>query len=170
MASKKLYENSTSYYENKLKRVMERIQASGYKYDWGRQSAWVEFSIYGRTWKFEQSVEKAAANKIKLVYGTDCFAQVVCTLEDLARAGERGIFSLQTILEGLPALPAPMPQYFRELGFAELPKTVEEIRAQYKQKAFILHPDRGGSAAKFQNLKDCEAQAIAYIQNGGKDI
>ena len=45
---------------------------------------------------------------IKMAYGSDCFAQIVLSLEDLARMAERGIYELQTWLSGMQYLPPPV--------------------------------------------------------------
>lgn len=163
-APKKMYKQEPAAYERKLQTVMTRMGVGKqYKYDYGRFTAWVEFFYKGRAYRFEQSIEKAAKKGIKLCYGSDCFAQVVLWLEALARAGELGIYTLQAILEGLPALPAPLPECFRILGFSEVPLTEDEIRTQYKVMAKTAHPDAGGSAEAFSVLQAALNKALAYV-------
>ena len=81
-------------YESKLKRVMERLGITKYNYNWDRFEAWIEFTYKGTLYRFEHSVEKARKNGISLSYGSDAFAQLVLSLEDIARMTERGIYEL----------------------------------------------------------------------------
>lgn len=86
---------------------------------------------------------------------SDLFAQLVMTLEDIARMTERGIYELQSWIEGMKALPAPraaVPPCFQAMGFTDIPESEEEIKTQYKRMAKVMHPDAGGSAAAFDAL------------------
>lgn len=77
-----------------------------YKYDpegWG----WIEFVYKKEKYKFEHSVGKARAKNIDLQNGEDAFIQLVLAIEDLARLAERGIYDLQSWIEGLKMLPVP---------------------------------------------------------------
>ena|SRR5690606_15929118 len=103
-------------------------------------------------------------------YGSDCFAQVVLALEDLARIVERGIYDLSTWVSGLKALPpvVEVPSFFRVLGFTEIAAGVEEVKTRYRSLAKQLHPDAGGSAEDFQALKRAAEQAIQWFSRAGK--
>ena len=107
MASKKIY-SSPELYEDKLVRVMARlgIEEGDYNYDWSRQECWVEFRYKGELYRFSHSVKNAQEHGISLQYGSDAFAQVVLSLEDLARMVERGIYDLSTWVAGMKALQA----------------------------------------------------------------
>lgn len=166
MATRKFYKDPPEAYEKKLHRVMSRIGSDHYDYDYGRRDAWVEFFLYGRAYRFEQNVDKARELGKNLYNGGDCFAQVVRTIEDLARAGENGIFTLQTILNGLQALPAPpvVPDYFRLLNFDRMPEGVEEVKVQYKELAKIRHPDGGGSKEAFQELQEALQKSLDHFE------
>jgi hypothetical protein len=72
-------------YERKLKRVMERLEVSEYNFNWDRHGAWIEFRLRGELYRFDHSTDKAQARGINIRYGSDCFAQIVLSLEDLAR-------------------------------------------------------------------------------------
>ena len=99
MATRKQYASPESY-ELKLERVIERMGATDYNYNWDRHGAWVEFRLKGQLYRFDHSVEKAQARGFKLTYGSDVFAQLVIALEDLARIAERGIYEIRTWLGG----------------------------------------------------------------------
>lgn len=90
-------------YEYKLQQVMERLGVEEYNFNWDRWSAWVEFAYRGESYRLEHSVEKAGAKGVELRYGSDAFAEVVLTLEDLVRIVERGIYELETWLLGMKA-------------------------------------------------------------------
>lgn len=157
---------SSEVYERKLDRVMERLGVNQYQYDWGRRHAWVRFLHGGQWWQFEHSVEKSWQHGEKLNYGSDCFAQVVLTLEDLARATERGLYSLGAFLgEELRYLPAPstLPECFRLLGFTELPEGAEEVVQRYRELAKVKHPDAGGRPGEFEALTAARDQALQYL-------
>lgn len=96
-----------STYEAKLEKVMQRFGADKYDYNWDRFSCWVEFWYRGQLYRFEHSIENAKQHGSDVKYGSDVFAQVVLTLEDIARMTERGIYELQTWVAGLKALPKP---------------------------------------------------------------
>lgn len=167
--SKKLYAD-VDHYERKLHRVMERLGAELVGWNCDRYGCWVQFRYKGELYQFDHSVQKAQARGINLHYGSDCFAQVVLALEDLARIVERGIYDLSTWVSGLKALPpvVEVPSFFRVLGFTEIPADVEEVKARYRSLAKQLHPDAGGSAEDFQALKRAAEQAIQWFSRAGK--
>jgi hypothetical protein len=168
MATKKQYASPDAY-EAKLERVMERFGVDGYNYNWDRHMAWVEFRIRGQLYRFDHSVEKANARGFSLTYGSDVFAQLVISLEDLARMAERGIYEIQTWLAGMKFLPPPvvLPECFKVLGFVELPTDVEGVKARFKTLAKQAHPDVGGNEASFIALQNAAGEAIEYLTANG---
>jgi len=153
-------------YEAKLEKVMKRLGVEQYNYDWSRFTCFVEFWYNGQFYRFEHSVENAKAHGQNIRYGSDVFAQVVLTLEDIARMTERGIYELQTWISGLKALPAsaPLPDCFKVLQFDVLP-TGEKVIARYRQLAKAMHPDAGGTEEMFRKLTEAKDQAIEYLNN-----
>lgn len=164
MATKKQYASPDAY-EAKLARVMERFGTENYNYNWDRHMAWVEFRLKGQLYRFDHSVEKATARGFKLTYGSDVFAQLVISLEDLARMAERGIYELQTWLAGMKFLPPPVeiPACLRALGFEEIPADAEEVKARFKTLAKQMHPDAGGSSEGFVRLQENAKKAIEIV-------
>lgn len=154
-----------SFYEKKLAKVMDRLGVDDYDWDYNRSGGWVQFHYKGQLYRFEHSVENAKAHGQKIIYGSDVFAQIVLGLEDLARLVERGIYDLQTWVEGLKALPpaVPVPSYFAFLGFDHIPENVEEVNNQYRKMVKIYHPDKGGNPEDFQKLTDAKTQALQYF-------
>lgn len=148
------------HYENKLKRVMERLGVTNYTFDWGRYSTWIQFTYKGELYRFEHSVEKAQQRGLDLAFGSDCFAQLVLALEDLARMVERGIYDLSTWVVGMRYLPpaAEIPTFFQFMGFKMIP-SFEQYKERYKELAKQLHPDNSGSPEGFKALQRVKEQA-----------
>jgi len=154
------------FYEEKLEKVMARLGVEKFNYDWSRQACWVEFWYKGQLYRFDHSVANAQAHGVKIQYGSDVFAQVVLTLEDLARMAERGIYDLQTWVTGMKALPAPaeIPRCFTTLQFTERPQSVEQVNEAYRRLSKVLHPDGGGTAEQFKALTRARDEALEYFK------
>ncbi|WAH38593.1 J domain-containing protein [Alicyclobacillus dauci] len=159
------------FYERKLELVMERfgVKKDDCEWNWDRFGGWVQFRLKGELYRFEHSVEKAKAKGNKLTYGSDAFAQIVLTLEDLARMQERGIYELTTWIAGLKFLPpvVEVPTFFRQMGFTDLPASTDDVRERYRTLAKQLHPDAGGNAEDFQNLQKAAEQAVKWFGERG---
>jgi hypothetical protein len=156
-----------SYYEAKLARVMERLGAIAYDYNFDRHGCWVTFRYHGELYRFDHSIAKAKAKAkgVELNYGSDALAQVVLSLENLTLMVERGIYDLSTWVAGMRFLPPPVevPQCFRDLGFDRIPTAAEDVKDRYRTLAKERHPDGGGSADDFQNLKEAAELALKYL-------
>lgn len=165
MAKRKQY-GDPDFYEKKLAKVMERLGADGFNFNWSRDNCFVEFRYKGELYRFDHSVEKARQHGIELTYGSDAFAQVILALEDLARMVERGIYDLSTWVAGMKYLPpvVEIPSFFKALGFTEMPVGPDEVRTRYRTLAKQLHPDQGGNAKDFQNLRTAAEQAMKYLK------
>ena len=162
----KKYSKSVDY-EKKLVVIMERIGAESYNYDWTRSDCFIEFSLKGQLYRFEHSLTKAAENGQKIVYVSDLFAQLVLALEDIARLSERGIYKLQSWIEGMKALPPAknLSPCFAAMGFVQEP-TEEEIKTRYRALAKIMHPDAGGIAEDFAVLTENYEKCIKQLEEG----
>lgn len=156
-----------SQYEAKLEKVMQRFGAEKYDYNWDRFSCWVEFWYKGQLYRFEHSVDNAKVHGSNVKYGSDIFAQVVLTLEDIARMTERGIYELQTWVAGLKALPRPkdVPDCFKLLGFTEVPDA-DTLKSRYRQMIKTAHPDAGGTESYFISVKTAYEEAEKMIASG----
>lgn len=134
-------------------------------WNYDRHGSWVEFRYKGSLYRFDHSVEKAKARGVNLSFGSDAFAQIVLALEDLARMVERGIYDLQTWVSGMKYLPPliEIPNFFKTLGFEQLPSSEEEIKVRYKNLAKQLHPDMGGNAEDFMKIQKASEDAIKYL-------
>lgn len=171
---KKQYAGTTEDFEKKLGRVMERLGVEQYQSNWtqskGGSSCFVEMRYGGAAYRFENSTEKSAKCGRNLVYVSDLFAAVVYSLEGLARAVEQGIFTLDMLLAGVPALPeaTPLEPCFTALGFTERPESTEAVKAQYKRMAQVMHPDKGGSEEAFTALTENYQACLRAVEGAGK--
>lgn len=157
-------------YETKLEKVMQRLSVEQYDYNWDRHSCWVEFWYKGQLYRFEHSVENAKAHGNNVRYGSDAFAQLVLTLEDIARMTERGIYELQTWIADLKALPKPkdIPECFRLLGFTNIPDR-KELKERYRQIVKTAHPDAGGNEEYFIAVQNAYEQSEKFFEEQSGD-
>lgn len=153
-------------YEKKLEKVMERLGVEDYNYDWSRNDCYIEFYYKCGLYRFEHSLEKAKETGRKIQYVSDLFAELVLTLEDLARAVKRRTYDLQVWIQGMKQLPPPVtiPDCIRALGFEEVPASVEDVKARFKSLAKKAHPDGGGTQERFIALQQAADQAIKYME------
>lgn len=166
MAKRKQYADPDQY-ERKLEKVMERLGVDTFDFNWDRWGCWIEFWYRGELYRFDHSTEKAQARGIDLAYGSDAFAQVVLSLEDLARMVERGIYELSTWVAGMKYLPPvkEVPSFFRFLGFDDIPTEPEEVRTRYKTLTKQMHPDTGGDPEDFKKLQRAAEQGMKYFSD-----
>lgn len=162
--AKKKYSGGFEEYEGKLRRVMERLEINQYNYDWNRSECFIEFTYRNQFYRFEHSLDKAKLHNQNIQCVSDLFAQLVITLEDIARMSERGIYELSSWIEGMKSLPPKkeIPQCFVTLGFEDIP-TMEELKRQYRDMAKIAHPDRGGSSTLFSVISKAVTEAETYL-------
>lgn len=155
-------------YEAKLEKVMARLDVEQYDYDWSRFECWVSFTYKGQPYRFSHSVTNAKAHGVNIKYGSDVFAQVVLSLEDLARMVERGIYDLSTWVAGMKYLPAAveLPDCFRVLQFEAIPEDRQEVDRQFKRLAKVAHPDAGGTEQQFRVLQAAREQALGWFDGG----
>jgi len=167
MAVKKQYADVKSY-EQKLARVMNRLQVEKYEYDWTRHTAYVQFFYKNQWYRFDHSVEKVnTSKKMVLTYGTDVFAQIVLALEDLARMVERGIYDLDIWVSGMRYLPQKeqLPSCFVKMGYAldaEKPSR-EDLESRYRSMLKKVHPDNGGTTEEFIKLQNTMEECLDYL-------
>lgn len=169
---KKQYAGTIETYEAKLARVMTRLGVDDdhYQCDYHESKAgcvvFVEMQYGGKAYRFENSSAKSAACGRNLTFKSDLLGEIVYSLEGLARAVEKGIFTLDMLLVGVPALPAgrPLKPCFQAMGFTETPKDVETVKARYHRMAEVLHPDKGGDAAAFAKLRENFEACLAAME------
>ena len=154
-------------YEKRLHTAFKRMGVTDYHFDYRRKDAFVDFIYKGRAYRLEHSVEKSQncdRHADRCVWGSDCFAQIVLTIQDLARMAGRKIYDLSVFIDGLPpALPEPIPDCFLTLGLDHAPKDRDEIKSAYRRMAAGCHPDAGGSDAEFHRLQKAYQEAMGRM-------
>ena len=163
------YKGTREEYEQKLGRVMGRLGVQVYDYDWSRRGCWVQMVYAGRAYRFENSVDKSAESS-GLSNVTDLFAQIVLALEGLARAIENGIFTLDMLMAGVPALSAAsdIPECFKAMGFERLPEDADSVKAKYRELAKSAHPDAGGDEDAFLLLRANLNKCLTWFAENGR--
>jgi len=164
---RKKYSASVDY-EAKLQTVMERLGIEKFNYDWTRRDCFVEMIYHGQVYRFENSFEKASACGRRIQYVSDLFAEVVLSLEAIARATEKDIFTLDMLFVGVPSIPAKItvPACFVSLGFSEVPRDEGEVRSRYHERAKQQHPDSdSGSRQAFEELNRAYQDCLAYFKH-----
>lgn len=147
---------------------MARLNVEKFDYDWSRQDCWVSFDYKGNHYRFTHSVENAKSHGVDIRYGSDIFAQVVLSLEDIARMVERGIYDLSTWAAGVQYLPPAkeLPSCLKVLQFETMPTSSTEIEKQFKALCKIAHPDCGGSDEQFRLLQEARVEALGCMDGG----
>ena len=164
MAPTKRY--NTEVYEKKLGTVMARLGIDIYDYDYTRRAAWVTFTYKGQEYRFEHSIDSAAAHGHPLFYGSDAFCQIVLTLEDLARASNRGIYDLQTSIEGiLKSLPChvPVPGCFATLGLTQTGTTAEDVQKAFRTAAMKVDQTNGAGSEEIRRLLEAKEECLSIV-------
>ena len=163
--SKKLYMQSDTFYKKKLKTVMEKFGIEKYDYDWGQKGAYVEFIYKGVARRFAQTIENMQAEGIRIYYGSDVFATIVLSLEDLYRMDKRGIYHIDDSMKGIPMLPAAtrLPECFITLGFDGYPDMVV-LKERWRTLSKAAHPDSGGNDEYFNKIRHAYEQAMEIIR------
>ena len=164
MAPTKRY--NTEVYEKKLGTVMARLCIDIYDYDYTRRAAWVTFTYKGQEYRFEHSIDSAAAHGHPLFYGSDAFCQIVLTLEFLARASNRGIYDLQTWIEGiLKSLPChvPVPGCFATLGLTQTGTTAEDVQKAFRTAAMKVDQTNGAGSEEIRRLLEAKEECLSIV-------
>lgn len=172
MASNRKRYQSADAYEKKLERVMERLGVTNYNYNWDRWEGWVEFHYRGELYRFNHSTKKAQERGVDIKFGSDAFAQIVLSLEDLARMVERGIYELSTWVAGMKYLPEAVetPTFFRTLGFTEIPSTPEDVTLRYRDLVKLTHPDVGGEREDFEAIQRAAEKARDWFNSTKPEV
>lgn len=171
MGKEKQYRGDTSFFEGKLARVMDRLGVETYQCDWmqtrGNSTCFVEMRYGGSTYRFENSAEKSKACGRDLYFVSDLLASIVYSLEGLARAVEQGIFTLDMLLAGVPALPATkeLDSCFQAMGFSAWPESADQVKAQFRKLSKVMHPDAGGDSEAFRRLVDNYERCLKLMED-----
>ena len=165
------YKGDLETYRKKLAKVMKRlgVPESDYRLYTSKSEVKIEFTVGGEKHEFYHSIEKARAHGFDYAFPFQILAQVVYTLEDLARASERGIYTFATLTQGLIQLPhIELPSFLKEMGFQTIPMNAGQVSAKYRDLCKVMHPDNGGSPGDFIRLQANYERAMKFVEAGGR--
>lgn len=159
------YSGSPDFYKKKLNKNMDEL---GLKKDhWIlRYDPWEGARLDFITPKgFRKTLQRMIDNQT-IHYGSDCIAQIALAMERFSWLKREGIFDLDTLVAGLPGLPAPIPEWCRVMGLNNIPESRDEMQEQYRFMARKLHPDAGGTVESFKQLQKAKVEAEKYFEGG----
>lgn len=158
------YTRSPDEYRAKLVKVVAEfgLTTSEWELRYDRwEGAALDFTYKGITRRFERAIDKQT-----IWHASDCLAQIALSMEKLLWMKREGIFDLDVLTAGLPQLPSPIPECFRELGFNVRPATIAEVEKQFRKMAPTAHPDTVGSDEAFKRLGRAKDEALLLVMQG----
>jgi hypothetical protein len=93
-------------------------------------------------------------------------------VNDYARRFGRGIYGLETWFRGIRSLPGSfeVPQYFKVLGFTEIPEGPEDVRQRYQTLTSQLPSDGKEKDVKLEQLKNAAEDALHYFRENRSNL
>ncbi|QQK74233.1 hypothetical protein HUG15_00420 [Salicibibacter cibarius] len=91
--------------ESKLIKVMRRLKIEHYRFNWDRNSCYIEFRYQDKSYRLEHSIQNAKEKGIILRNGLDCLMELIHSLEDLCGIINRGTYTLETWIAGMNLSP-----------------------------------------------------------------
>ena len=173
----KHYENKKyadyKFYQTKLINIMKKLNIDKYNYRFTDENAFINFK-HGYSWyQLDHTIEKAKKSNAGITSGTDLFAELVLTLEELYHINERNIISFKKLFEPfeLKAGTVDLPECFIKLGFdgRYLPLK-KNIDYKYNELAKVLDPSKTqfGDEEKFLELVKTKQECYDYLESIGK--
>lgn len=164
-----------NYYQSKLEKIMIKLKAEKYNYHWSDKDAYIRFKYKGKWYELKHTLENANKYRTsdnKLKYGSDIFAQLVLTLEDLQRMDEYNIYDLSDWLSKMQVyFKNELPDCFQKLGFiGYVIPTEEQINTRFLEFMRVLKPENYfGDNDKYEELKEIKKECLKYIEEKKKD-
>ena len=109
------------FYENKLNNIMQKLDIQKFYYKWTKEDAYIKFKYKNKWYQINHTIENANKNRAKnnlIVYGSDIFAQLVLTLENLCVINEYNICNFENWIDNMQIkYDNEIPECFSQLGF-----------------------------------------------------
>ena len=146
------------YYQNKLEKIMIKLDIEKYNYRWTKTDAYIRFKYKNQWYQLNHNIEKANINRTsdnKLIYGSDVFAQLVLALEDLSRMSEYNIYDLSEWLSNMEVTyNNELPDCFKKIGFTGIVVPKQDVLEQkIKEYKKVLYPGNYfGDSEKYKEL------------------
>lgn len=164
MANKKYAD--VKYYQTKLDNIMKKIKITKYYQKFGKDYAFVSFKYKNKYYQINHSMEKANEN---IENGSDLFAEIVLTIEDLVHISERNICSFEDWLSNFEqkAGTYELPDCFKKLGFdGRYMPNKKNVDYKVNELAKVLDPKNVfGDKDKYNELMDCKSKCYDYLNN-----
>ena len=133
------------FYENKLNNIMQKLDIQKFYYKWTKEDAYIKFKYKTKWYQLYHTIESANKNRAKnnlIVYGSDIFAQLVLTLENLCAINEYNICVFENWITNIELkYDNEIPECFSKLGFKSnlIPKQ-ETVNNKILELKKILGP------------------------------
>lgn len=160
--------SDVKFFINKLNNVFKKLNIEKFRYKYGNDFAFVNFNIDKSWYQINHSTKNADKNT-KSLAGSDMFAEIVLSIEELSHLQDRGICSFQDIVSvfELKAGAVKLPDCFKKLGFdGRYMPSKKHVDYKYNDLAKVLHPDSAfGDMEKFNELNTAKEECYKFLEN-----
>lgn len=162
------------FYENKLNNIMQKLDVQKFYYKWTKEDAYIKFKYKNKWYQFTHTLDNANKTRPKnnlIVYGSDIFAQLVLTLENLCAINEYNICIFENWIKHIEIkYDNEIPKCFSELGFKNnlIPKQ-SVVNNKISELKSIMGPCATFySKENYEKLLELEKECNEYYINKEK--
>ena len=157
------------YYQTKLANIMKKLGIEKFKYQYTDDKAFINFKIGYKWYQINHTLKNARINNPKIVSGSDVFAELVLTMEDLMHISDRNICDFKDWMAPfeLKAGSIELPECFAKLGFdGRYMPSKKNVDFKFSELAKVLDPDKNafGDKEKFDELLDIRQKCYDFIE------
>lgn len=160
------------FYQNKLKNLMEKLKITKYYAKYTETEAFLNFKYNNKWYNIKHTLKNAQKTDSSIKYGSDLYAQLILTLEDLIRIKDRNICDFSNWISQfeIKAGDVSLPDCFKKLGFdGSYMPTKKNIDYKYNELAKILNPANAfGDKDKFEELNRLKEECYDFIKRQGE--
>lgn len=162
------------HYTNKLNNIMQKLDAQKFYYKWTKEDAYIKFKYKNKWYQLTHTIKDANKNRPKndlIEYGSDIFAQLVLTLENLLTIKEYNIKDLEFWISNLELkYDNSLPDCFKKIGFSTnlipdqtlVNKKISELKNIFGPKAEFY------SKENYEKLLEIEKECNEYYETQNK--
>ncbi len=159
----------SKFYQNKLANIMSKLNIEKYRYQYTENTAFINFKIDYKWYQIDHNLENAKKNNPGISTGSDLFAELVLTMEDLMHISERNICDFKNWIAPfeLKAGDIELPECFAKLGFdGRYMPSKKNVDYKYNELEKVLNPSKNafGDKDKFEELKKAKQLCYEYIE------
>lgn len=158
------------FYENKLNNIMQRLSVQKFYYKWDDEKTYIKFKYKNNWYHLNHTITNANINRAKndlIVYGSDIFAQLVLTLENLVAINEYNICNFEDWLIGKELkYDNELPECFKIIGFKNnLIPSQDTVNAKILELKKIFGPGTNFySKDNYEKLLEVEKDCNEYYE------